>query len=491
MKPLLKLERISKTFGGVAALDGVSFEVLPGEIHALVGENGAGKSTLMNIASGVMRPDSGAIIWDGRPVAPAGPREAQDLGISFVHQELALAPQLSAAENVFLGRHPARRGCVRWKEINQRAGELLRELGHDLDPRRPAGELSIGEQQVVEIARALSFNARLIIMDEPTAPLSGHETARLLRVIARLKERGASVVYISHRLKEIYQGPDRVTVLRDGRRVACAPVADMPQDLLVRHMVGRDVKPRERRTPALAGAEALRVEGLTARGRFADVSLAVRYGEVCGLAGLVGAGRTDVLETIFGACRYDGGRVFLNGREVRIRSPRDAIRHGVALVPDDRKGKGLIAGAPLAWNMALATQRRFVIRPRAEQDMARRMIGELRVRAAGPGQSVSELSGGNQQKVVLARWLLADAKIFLFDEPTRGVDVAAKAEIHELIRDLAARGAAVLLVSSELEEILQVADRILVMHRGRLAGEMTREDATEERIMKVATGGSD
>jgi len=492
--PLLRLEHISKAFSGVPALEDVSFEVLPGEVHALVGENGAGKSTLMNIIGGVLSADAGQTRWEGRPVAVESPRQAQELGISFVHQELALVPQLSAGENIFLGRHPCRRAgleWVRWEEIHQRARALLEELGHPMDPRRLVAELSMGERQLVEIGRALSLRARLVIMDEPTAPLSERETVRLLEVIGQLKRRGVSVIYITHRLKEIYQGPDRVTVLRDGRRVATAPVAEMPPEALVRHMVGR---PAREQFPALESSaqpgEALRVEGFSARGQVYDIGFRVHRGEIVGLAGLAGAGRTELLEALFGAAGRDAGRVFIEGRPVNIRTPVDAIRHGLALVPDDRKAKGLILGAPVRWNMVLASERQLCIRADREREKTRRMVDELRVRTPDPEQAVAQLSGGNQQKVVLAKWLLADASIFLLDEPTRGIDVGAKAEIYEIIRRLAARGAAIVLASSELEEILHLADRVLVMHRGRIAGELARAEASEESIMRLATGGS-
>ncbi|MBZ5729252.1 MAG: sugar ABC transporter ATP-binding protein [Acidobacteriia bacterium] len=493
--PLLRLEGISKSFGGAPVLSGVAFEVRTGEVHALVGENGAGKSTLMNIVSGVLQPDAGRMEWAGVPVAPHNPRAAQDLGISFVHQELALVPQLSIAENVFLGRHPSRRiglPLVKWGELRERAKALLAELGHDVDPRTLVEQLSIGEQQLVEIARALACVSRLIVMDEPTAPLSERETERLFEVIGRLRSRGVSIVYITHRLKEVYSLADRVTVLRDGLRIVTAPVSEMPHDLLVRHMVGRELSeeaagPHDSARPEVM----LRVDGL-ARGRdFRDIGFAVRRGEIVALAGLVGAGRSEVLESLFGVSPAGGGRIHLAGREVKIRTPADAIRAGMALVPDDRKAKGLMLGASVRTNMVLASERRFVIRCRNEAAAAARMIGELRVRTRGAERPAGELSGGNQQKVVLAKWLLADARVFLLDEPTRGVDVGAKSEIYALIRALARRGAAILFASSELDEVLRLADRILVMHRGRIAGELTRAEATEEGIMRLATGGSE
>ncbi|MCS7316388.1 MAG: sugar ABC transporter ATP-binding protein [Bryobacterales bacterium] len=489
--PLLEMQQIRKSFGGSVALDGVSFEVLPGEVHALVGENGAGKSTLMNIASGVLQPDAGRILWQGRALPALDPRKARQLGIAFVHQELALVPQLSIAENIFLGRHaqgpPA---LVRWGRMRDHARQLLAELGRPLDPDSPVASLGVGEQQLVEIARALAFQARLVIMDEPTAALSESEVARLFQVIARLERRGVSVVYITHRLREIYQIARRVTVLRDGRRVASAPIAAMPHDELIRHIVGRPAQEQfPPPGPPPRGPCALRVERLTARGRFQDVSFHVRAGEIVGLAGLVGAGRTELLEAIFGAAPFDAGQIWLQERPVRIRSPRDAIRLGMALVPDDRKMKGLIPRAPVVWNLVLPSCRRFLLRPAEERSRALALIGDLRIRPADAHIPVSSLSGGNQQKVVLARWLLARASVFLMDEPTRGIDVGAKAEIYELIRRLAERGAAIVLVSSEWEEILGLADRVLVMHRGRMVGELPREQATEEAIMRLATGG--
>jgi len=479
---LLELRGISKWFSGVRVLEGVDFEVRAAEVHALVGENGAGKSTLMNIVSGIVAADAGQMLWEGQPVRPRSPRQAQELGITFVHQELALAPQLSAAENIFLGRHPAGGGWVRWREIHDRARELLSGLGHNIDPRRLVAELSLAERQLVEIARALAFRARLIIMDEPTAPLADRDAEGLFRTIRNLRERGVGVIFISHRLKEIFQVADRVTVLRDGKRVLTKEVASAGVDDLVRAMVGAELSahvPPE--AAAVEGEEAIRVEG--------PVSFAVRRGEVVGFAGLAGAGRTELLEWLFGAGKQTG-QIFVNGRPVTVRRPLDAIRHGMALVPDDRKAKGLVLGATLHQNIALASgRRRWFIRAARERQAAGQLLGELRIKAAGLDQRVLYLSGGNQQKAVLAKWLYAGARVFLLDEPTRGIDVRSKAEIYDLVRGLASRGAAILLASSELDELLRLADRIVVMHRGRIAGELARAEATEERIMHLATGG--
>jgi ribose transport system ATP-binding protein len=481
---LLELRGISKWFSGVRVLEEVDFDVCAAEVHALVGENGAGKSTLMNIVSGVTGADAGEMLWESKPVRLRGPRDAQALGISFVHQELALVPQLSAAENIFLGRHPSGSGWVRWREIQERAEQLLRELGHEIDPRRAVAELSLAERQLVEIARALAFQTRLIIMDEPTAPLAEKDAEALFRTIRRVRERGVSVIFISHRLKEIFQIADRVTVLRDGKRVSTAAVGASSVADLVRGMVGADLKERFAHPPesSVDAAEAVRVEG--------PVRLAVRHGEVVGLAGLAGAGRTELLEWLFGGGRQQAGQLFVNGRPVTVRTPLDAIRHGLALVPDDRKAKGLVLGATVRENIALAAGRsRWFIRNVDEEQAGRRLLEELRIKATGLDQHVLYLSGGNQQKVVLAKWLHAGARVFLLDEPTRGIDVRSKAEIYDLVRALAGRGAAVLMASSEMDELLHLADRIVVMHRGRIAGELTRAEATEERIMHLATGG--
>ncbi len=481
---MLQVEQIRKSFNGVTVLRDVSFDVRKGEVHALAGANGAGKSTLVNIISGVLQADSGSVSWEGAPVALKS--------IGFVHQELALVPQLSVGENIFLGRHPRRRGWVAWNEIHRRARELLSAMGHPLDPTRPVGELSIAEQQLVEIARALAFDARLIIMDEPTAPLSGAETSRLFRIIAGLRRRGVSTIYITHRLPEIFELADRVTVLRDGARVLTCDTASLTPEQLVAEMVGRVGLPA---CPGAAGArtphrhELLRIGRLTRAGVFDNVSFSVNSGEVLGLAGLVGAGRTEVVEAIFGYAPLESGSVRLEGRELKIRSPLDAVRHGLAFVPDDRKAKGLVANASVEFNLGLTSHNRFLTRSMRLRERSGAVVADLRVRLSHLDQPVATLSGGNQQKIVLGKWLLTGARVYFFDEPTRGIDVGAKAEIHNLIARLAAEGAGVVVVSSEMDEILAVADRILVMHRGRITGELTRDNASEARIIELATGG--
>jgi ribose transport system ATP-binding protein len=499
MEPLLRMENITKSFSGVTVLDEVSFEVRPGEVHALIGENGAGKSTLMKIVSGAYQADCGQVSWKGRPLEIKSPHQAHDLGINIVHQELMLVPQLSIGENIFLGRHPVAGGAsrwVRWDDIHEQASSLLKGLGHPLDPKRPISELSIAEQQLVEIARALAFSAELIIMDEPTSPLSEHETKRFFQTILQLKDRGVSAVYISHRLKEIHQVADRVTVLRDGRHIVTKPIQEVTTDSLVRYMVGREISEQFPRKKSRAdGPEALRVEGLTASGKFSDISFRVRRGEIVGLAGLVGAGRTELVETLFGAGEAESGKLYLDGQLVRIKTPMDAVRHRLALVADDRKAKGLVLGGSVRFNVALAAPRKSArygvfLNSSREKEVAGRLARELHLKMVSVEQPVMYLSGGGQQKVVLAKWLSADSKIFILDEPTRGIDVGSKAEIYDLIRRLAEKGVAILFASSELDEILHLADRILVMHRGRISGELSRQGATEELIMQLATGGA-
>lgn len=482
---MLEVRNISKSFSGIQVLDDVTLDVRRGEVHALVGENGAGKSTLMNIVSGVVPPDSGQILWDNRPVRLEGPRQAQAMGISFVHQELALVPPLSVAENVFLGRHPATKGFVNFREMHGATQRVLSDLGREIDPRRRVSELSLAEKQLVEIARAVAFESRLIIMDEPTAPLAEHDATALFRSIRLLRARGVGLIYISHRLKEIFEIADRVSVLRDGKHVSTQPIAEVSHETLVRAMIGTDLK--EQLGSSAAGStqfdEALRIQG--------SINLTLRRGEIVGLAGLAGAGRTHLLEWLFGARGTRAADVFVHGRRARLRTPLDAVRNGFALVPDDRKTKGLILGASVLWNMALASGRsRFFIHRSHEKQAAQQWIRALRINVAGLNKPAVYLSGGAQQKVVLAKWLLAGARVFLLDEPTRGIDVRAKAEISDIIRALAGDGAAVLLASSELEELMALADRIIVMHRGRIAGELTRAEATEEQIMHLATGGA-
>jgi ABC-type sugar transport system ATPase subunit len=489
--PLLVLSAVTKRFPGVVALDAVDFTVRAGRVHALVGENGAGKSTLLKIVAGADRPDSGTMALDGAPVSFAAPRDALAVGLTVIYQELSLVPQLGADANIFLGTEPARRGVLDRHAAFERAHEALRALGAEFDPRTPAADLSVAEQQLVELARALAREARLIALDEPTATLSHVETGRLFEQIRRLCARGIAVVFVSHRLEEVRRIADEITVLRDGRRVFTGPAAAVDDAGLIRHMVGRDVEyARLLSAVPPSGEPLLEARGLGKGRGFADVSLLVRRGEIVGLAGLVGAGRTEVARCIAGADVLDAGTMSLAGVPYRPSSPREAIARGVVYLPEDRKTQGLVLGMSVRENVTLATLRRFsrygVIQPRAEQEAAARQTAAVELRPPDIEREAGTLSGGNQQKVVLAKWLLADADLLIIDEPTRGVDVATKAELHRLIRALADAGKAILVISSELPEILALADRIVVMREGGVAGELAASEATAERVLALA-----
>ncbi len=482
--PLLEVREIVKSFGGIRVLNSVGFDVRRAEVHALVGENGAGKSTLMNILSGVLQPDGGEMLWDGQPVRLHGPHDAQRFGISFVHQELALVPQLNVAENIFLGRAVSRFGFLRFSEMHDRAAAVLRRLGCDIDPQRCVSELSLAERQLVEIARAVAFEQRLVIMDEPTAALSERDATRVFDSIRALRNEGVSVIYISHRLKEIFELSDRVTVLRDGEVIFTLPTPELTNYAVVRAMVGAKLteKIAAPHSTYRREEEAIRLSGPT--------ELVVRRGEIVGLAGLAGSGRTELLESIFGLTATKQELV-IGGKPAKVRTPRDAIRSGIALVPEDRKAKGLVLNGSVLSNIALAGGRdRFFLRGAEEKRVADKWVQTLSIKVPGLDEPVMHLSGGNQQKIVLAKWLYAGAQVFLLDDPMRGIDIRAKGEILDVIRDLARGGAAVLVASSEIEELLAFADRIIVMHRGRIAGELTHEEATEEQIMHLATGAA-
>ncbi|MCO5973251.1 sugar ABC transporter ATP-binding protein [Actinoallomurus soli] len=488
---ILRVRGLRKRFPGVVALDGVDFDLRPGEVHVLLGENGAGKSTLIKMLSGAYHPDEGTIYVDGRETAIRTAEDAQHLGIATIYQEFNLVPQLTVAENLMLGRPPRRFGIVDKKAMYRHAGELLDRVGVDADPRAPLESLGIARMQMVEIAKALGLRARVLIMDEPTAVLTTSEVERLFTIVRQLKRQGVAIVFITHHLEEIAQIGDRVTVLRDGASVAEVP-ADTPEDELVRLMVGRSIEqqyPRERSTQ---GAPLLEVRNLTREGVFEDVSFEVRAGEVVGLAGLVGAGRTEVVRAIFGADPYDSGEVLVDGRPLPRGKVTAAMEAGLGLVPEDRKGQGLVLGANIRENLGLVTMRRatkagFVDRA-GQAKAAARVAEQLGVRMSGLGQEVRTLSGGNQQKVVIGKWLLADAKVLILDEPTRGIDVGAKVEIYQLINSLTATGHAVLMISSDLPEVLGMSDRLLVMARGRLAGELSAAEATQDSVMALAVG---
>jgi ribose transport system ATP-binding protein len=490
--PLLQMRGISKRFGGVVALDEVPFELRRGEVHVLLGENGAGKSTLMKILSGACRRDAGEILIDGQPVALRSPREAQALGISTIYQEFTLIPQLSAAANIHLGREPVRAaGVIDRRRLHADAARLLQSLGTDIDPARQVQLLGVAEQQMVEVAKALSLDARVLIMDEPTSALTESEIEQLFAAIRRLTAVGVSVIYISHRLEELARIGQRVTVLRDGRYIETRPLPS-PLAPLIRLMADRDIAEHFPAPTRRRGAEILRVEGVSRGTRLRDVSFTLHRGEILGIAGLLGAGRTELARVIAGADRPTAGRILLHGRPLRLRGPGEAIRAGIGLVPEDRKTQGLIAGLSVAANLALPQLRRLsrlgVVSRRRVGALALHWIRELRVRTPGIDAAATTLSGGNQQKVVLAKALAGGADVLVVDEPTRGIDVGAKMEIYALLDKLAASGAGILMISSELPEIMGMSDRILVMYQGRVRAELEARDASQERVLHAALG---
>lgn len=492
---LLRLEGICKSFPGVRALHNVHLEVRRGEVHALLGENGAGKSTLMKILSGAYSRDAGEIYWEGRPIVIRHPREAQDLGIGIIYQEFNLVPQLSIAENVWIGREHFRNRALQlidWPEMHRRTQELLDELHLTLDPRQPVAGLGVAQQQMVEIAKALSLNARLLIMDEPTSALTDTEINQLFALIRRLKARGVSVVFISHHLDEVFEICDRGTVLRDGEYIATVELSQVREEDIIRLMVGRTLDQQYPKLPTQRGAEALRVSGLTRDGVLHDVSFTAYTGEILGIAGLVGAGRTELVRAVFGADPINAGQIFVFGQELAVKSPQVAIRAGVGLLPEDRKQQGLVLMLSVLHNMSMASldrlTSRLLLRLKDEQQQAGDFIERLRIATPGFKQQVQYLSGGNQQKVVLAKWLASQSKVLIFDEPTRGIDVGAKVEVYNLMNSLVQNGAAVIMVSSEMPELLGMSDRILVMRKGRVAAEFARHEATQEKILAAAMG---
>jgi ribose transport system ATP-binding protein len=484
---------IAKSFPGVRALSGVSFEVLAGEVHALVGENGAGKSTLMKILAGAQRADEGSIEIDGKAVVIDGPRAAEALGIGMIYQEFNLVPDLGVVENIVLGHEPQRGLLLDGAQAAREATTVLTELGIALPLDRPARRLSVAQQQMVEICKSLIRKARLIVMDEPTAALTDRETDALFALIKKLREQGVAFVYISHRLEELPRIADRITVLRDGKAVATRPIGELSQEEMIRLMVGREL---EAHFPALppvpAGAPMmLEVKGLCS-GRVQDVAFTVRAGEIVGLAGLVGAGRTEIVRAIAGADVPQAGEIDVAGKRIVVHGPHSAIEAGIALITEDRKAQGLVLGMSVRENTTLAHLAQFsprgLIDFAAERTITAQEIAELRIRTPNSEQIVRNLSGGNQQKVVLAKWLIGEAHIYLFDEPTRGIDVGAKAEIYNLMVELLRRGAAIVMVSSELPEVLGMAHRILVVREGRIRAEFAQADATPDRVIAVATG---
>ncbi|MGI5181863.1 sugar ABC transporter ATP-binding protein [Dactylosporangium sp. CA-152071] len=490
---VLVLEGVSKSFGAVAALRDVRLELRGGEAHALVGENGAGKSTLVKILAGAHAPDTGTITLDGQPLRLGGPADARDAGIAVIYQEPTLFPDLTVAENIFIGRQPLRSlRRVDTAAMRARSAELFARLGVHLDPDRPARGLSIADQQLVEIAKALSFDARILVMDEPTAALSGVEVERLFAVARSLRDAGAAVLFISHRFDEVFSLCQRITVMRDGQWVSTDPADALTVDQVVRRMVGREVSTMYPQRTAEVREARLEVDGLTRAGVFQDVSFTVHSGEIVALAGLVGAGRSEVIRAVFGIDRHDAGEVRVDGRPLQKGSASAAIAAGLALVPEDRRQQGLVmelsvernATLPRRWSLSRIG---LLLGPSERRD-ARTWTERLQVKAARLSDPVATLSGGNQQKVVLAKWLSTAPRVLIVDEPTRGIDVGTKAEVHRLLSELADQGVAVLMVSSELPEVLGMADRVLVMHEGRLAADIPRTRADEESVMLAATG---
>ncbi|WP_219838079.1 sugar ABC transporter ATP-binding protein [Paenibacillus sp. R14(2021)] len=494
---LLEMKGISKSFSEVSVLKEVQFSLDTGEVHALMGENGAGKSTLMKILNGIYSKDTGTISVKGTEQNISNPSAAQALGIVMIHQELNLIPHLTVMENIFLGREftfgPK---LINWRKMKKEANRYLSQLGLAIDPDKVVGELSVGQQQMVEIAKALSMNTQILVLDEPTAALTDREIDALFTVITNLKQSGVGMIYISHRMEEIFRICDRITVMRDGHYVGTERTAETGMDQIVRMMVGREIKDRFPKVELTIGEEKLKVEGLSRKGVLHNISFSVRAGEIVGFAGLMGAGRTELAKALFGVDAIDAGTISIDGKPVSIRKPMDAIRAGMALVTEDRKDEGLLLPMSISDNLSMPNLQRVsgsmgFLKGSKERELADTMIKSLLIKASSGAQPVGSLSGGNQQKVVIGKWLATNPQVFILDEPTRGVDIGAKKEIYDLMNKLAASGVAILMISSELPEVLGMSDRILVMHEGKISGQYSREEATQEKIMLSATGGGD
>lgn len=491
---MLRMEGIVKEFPGVRALDGVDFSLVSGEVHVLLGENGAGKSTLIKILAGLHQKDQGRILLDGQEVEITSPRRARELGVRAIYQELHLVPQLSVAENIFLGEEPLGASrLIDQKTMLEISAELLRDLGRELDPQAPVEELSVADRQMVEIAKAIRARCRIMVMDEPTSSLDQEEVKALFTVVRRLRGQGVGIIYISHRLEEVGAIGDRVTIFRDGRHVHTGPVRNLTTEDTIRLMVGRELEAKFPWEPREAGEEVLRVEGLGTASTFQDVSFSLRRGEILGLAGLVGAGRTELARALLGVDRTDRGHIVIGGHRLRPRSPRDTIRRGLGLLPEDRKTQGVILLLSVAANITLVAlwrlTRRLFLDRRREAGLSREYANRLNIITPRLERQVRFLSGGNQQKVVLAKWLCSGAEVLIFDEPTRGIDVGAKYDVHRLMVELARGGAGILMISSELPEILGMSDRIMVMREGRIRAEFSRAEATQEKILRAAMLG--
>ena len=491
---MLLMEHIDKTFPGVHALRDVTFEVKKGEVHVLLGENGAGKSTLMRILAGAYAKDSGRIFVRGQEVHIDSPKRALDLGIAVIYQELNLVPFLNAAENMYLGRQPTHPVFIKWPELYARAEAELNKFDVHVDVRVPVRRLSVANQQMIEISKALTTSADIIVMDEPTSALTRHEIDELFRAIATLKQSGVSIIYISHRLEEVFEVGDRATVLRDGQKVDTVNVRDVAVDDLIRMMVGRELTQKFPKQTVEIGAEILRVEGLSRQRKLRDISFELRAGEIVGVFGLVGAGRTEMARAIFGADRVDSGKIYVDGKAAQVHTPKDAIDLGIGLLTEDRKGQGLVPSMSVLGNVTLAALDKLFPRTpflshALERRVGERYVRDLNIRTPSMRRLVRYLSGGNQQKVIVARWLCSQSKILIFDEPTRGIDVGAKVEVYHLMIELAKQGVGILMISSELPEILGMSDRILVMHEGTIAGIVPRNETTQENLLQLAMYG--
>ena len=490
---ILEVRDVSKIFPGVRALDQVSLRIRKGEIHALVGENGAGKSTLMKILNGNYKKDAGSIYIDGKEAEIRCPDDARRFGISIIFQELNLVPHLSVAENIFMGRlRREGKKLIDWKQVYQRAGALMERIGYPVDTRTAVEKLSVAQKQMVEIAKAISYsNTKLILMDEPSATLTNRECEKLFEVIRSLKEQGISVIYISHKLEEIAELCEWVTILRDGKIIDTGAVSDFTKDDMISKMIGREISDKfPARSSKPGDKEILRVEGLSRHGVISDISFSLREGEVLGFAGLVGAGRTEIARAVIGMDYTDMGEIYVEGKRARIRSPKDALRSGIAYLSEDRKQEGLVLKAPVKWNISMANMSRILsagmVNEKKDEAIADEMIDKILIKTPSREQYAMNLSGGNQQKVVVAKWLNTDAKIFIFDEPTRGIDVGAKYEIYVLINELVQEGKSVILISSELPEVLEMCDRVLVINKGKLAAELTGENMNAQSVMGYA-----
>ncbi|CAM4180969.1 MAG: sugar ABC transporter ATP-binding protein [Paenibacillus macerans] len=492
---LLEMRGIAKSFGGTHALKGIDFELKAGEIHALLGENGAGKSTLIKILGGIHKPDRGQIFIGGEPADIDSVQSARAYGIGIIHQEIVLVPYLSVAENIFLGREPVNKwGFKDEKRMKAEANRMIEQLGLNIDVTTLVGELTVAQQQLIEIVKAISFNVKILVMDEPTSSLSDEEVGRLFVTMEKLRRQNVGIIYISHRLEELFKMADRITVIRDGGYVGTKRTSDTNTEDLVAMMVGRELESFYTRTYSVRDQEVLRVEGLYREGVFEDVSFRVRKGEILGFSGLVGAGRSELMQTIFGAYRHNRGRIYLNGGEVSFKNCSQAIAKGIAMVPEDRKDQGLVLENSVGFNLTLTNLdqlmgSRFLISEKKRSEQIGKYVSGLNIKTASADIEVSSLSGGNQQKVVIAKWLATNPQLLILDEPTRGVDVGAKSEIYAIINRLANEGLAIIMVSSDLPEIINMCDSVCVMRSGKLVAQLNREELSQENIMRYATGG--